>query len=81
MLLSVPGPEQVQRLRLRPLHFRMMPGQQPRHFPASFAYYNLYIHGIAHMGNSSTVTVTTIMIPDGDTLDPATPVLVEFVVT
>lgn len=33
------------------------------------------------MGNSSTVTVTTIMIPDGDTLDPATPVLVEFVVT
>ncbi|RJG24607.1 DUF4183 domain-containing protein [Paenibacillus thiaminolyticus] len=50
-------------------------------FPASFAYYNLFINGIGQMGNSSTVTVTTITIPDGDTLDPATPVLVEFVVT
>jgi hypothetical protein len=50
-------------------------------FPASFAYYNLYINGIPQTGDVSTVTTTAITIPDGDTLDPATPILVEFVVT
>jgi ribose 5-phosphate isomerase len=50
-------------------------------FPTSPAYYNLYINGIVQEGNTSTVTTTAITIPDGDTLDPATPVTVEFVIT
>lgn len=33
------------------------------------------------MSDSSTVTTTTITIPGGDALDPATPIVVEFVIT
>lgn len=50
-------------------------------FPASFAYYLLYINGSVQMGDTSTVSTTTITIPGGDVLDPATPVVVEFIVT
>lgn len=50
-------------------------------FPASFAFYNLYINGVLQMGNASTVTTATITIPGADALDPATPIVVEFVVT
>ncbi|WP_152394236.1 DUF4183 domain-containing protein [Paenibacillus guangzhouensis] len=49
-------------------------------FPASPSYYNLYINGVLQQGNTSTATTTTLTIPGGDVLDPATPVLVEFVV-
>lgn len=49
-------------------------------FPASPAYYNLYINGQIQTGDTSTTTTTTITIPDGDTLAPATPIVVEFVV-
>lgn len=49
-------------------------------FPASFAYYSLFINGVIQEGSTSTVTTTLITIPDGDTLDPATPITVEFVV-
>jgi len=49
-------------------------------FPASPSYYNLYINGVLQLGNTSTATTTTLTIPGGDVLDPATPVLVEFVV-
>ncbi|MBN6187627.1 DUF4183 domain-containing protein [Aneurinibacillus sp. BA2021] len=50
-------------------------------FPASFAYYNMYINGILQTGDTSTVTTTAITIPGGDVLDPATPIIVEFVIT
>lgn len=50
-------------------------------FPGSFSYYTLYINGVIQMGDASTVTTTAITIPGGDVLDPATPVVVEFVVT
>lgn len=50
-------------------------------FPSSFAYYELYINGVVQMGNTSTVTTASITIPNGDTLDPATPIVVEFIVT
>ncbi|MBG9792853.1 hypothetical protein ABD76_10290 [Paenibacillus dendritiformis] len=49
-------------------------------FPGSFAYYTLYINGVVQLGDTSTVTTTTITIPDGNVLDGATPVVVEFVV-
>lgn len=49
-------------------------------FPSTFAFYNLYINGVLQPGNISTVSTTTITIPDGDAENPATPVLVEFVV-
>ncbi len=49
-------------------------------FPASFAYYNLYINGMIQPGNTSTLTTTEITIPDGDILNPLTPVIVEVVV-
>ncbi|MFD1956624.1 DUF4183 domain-containing protein [Paenibacillus thailandensis] len=49
-------------------------------FPGSFAFYSLYINAMIQSGDTSTVTTTTITIPDGNTLDPATPVTVEFVV-
>ncbi|EPY10128.1 MULTISPECIES: DUF4183 domain-containing protein [Paenibacillus] len=49
-------------------------------FPASFAYYDLYINGILQMGDTSIVTTTSITIPGGDALDPATPLIVEFIV-
>ncbi|RAP30417.1 hypothetical protein C2W64_01613 [Brevibacillus laterosporus] len=49
-------------------------------FP-TFTYYNLYINGVLQTADTSSVTTTTITIPGGDTLDPGTPVIVEFVVT
>jgi hypothetical protein len=49
-------------------------------FPASFSFYNLYINGVLQPGVNSTVTTTTITIPDGDTLNPAIPLIVEFVI-
>lgn len=49
-------------------------------FPGSFAYYVLYINAQIQTADVSTVTTTTLTIPDGDTLDPATPIIVEFVV-
>ncbi|KIL37297.1 hypothetical protein SD71_00950 [Cohnella kolymensis] len=50
-------------------------------FPASPAYYNLYINAMLQTSDTSTVTTTEITIPGGDVLDPATPILVEFIVT
>jgi hypothetical protein len=50
-------------------------------FPTSPAYYDLYINGILQEGATSTATTTAITIPNGDTLDPANPVTVAFVVT
>lgn len=49
-------------------------------FPTSPVYYNLYVNGMIQAGNTSTVTTTAITIPNGDKLDPSTPVIVEFVV-
>ncbi|MCQ2010195.1 MAG: DUF4183 domain-containing protein [Sporolactobacillus sp.] len=49
-------------------------------FPSSFAYYELYINGVIQTSDTSTVTTTAITIPDGDTLDGATPITVAFVV-
>ncbi|MFP3392088.1 DUF4183 domain-containing protein [Brevibacillus sp. SIMBA_040] len=49
-------------------------------FPSTFAYYNLYINGVLQQGNTSTVTTTTITIPDGDAENGGTPVTIEFVV-
>lgn len=49
-------------------------------FPSSFAYYNLYINGVIQPGNASTISTTSLTIPDGDTLNPAIPVVVEMVV-
>lgn len=48
-------------------------------FPASFAYYVLYINAQPQTADTSTLT-TTITIPGGDVLDDATPILVEIVV-
>ncbi|ERI06845.1 DUF4183 domain-containing protein [Aneurinibacillus aneurinilyticus] len=50
-------------------------------FPASFAYYDLYINAMVQTADTSSVTTTAITIPNGDTLDPATPIIVEFIVT
>ncbi|WP_289139636.1 DUF4183 domain-containing protein [uncultured Brevibacillus sp.] len=49
-------------------------------FPSTFAYYNLYINGVLQQGNTSTVTTSTLTIPDGDAENGGTPVTVEFVV-
>ncbi|TCP21348.1 uncharacterized protein DUF4183 [Scopulibacillus darangshiensis] len=49
-------------------------------FPGLFAYYILYINGVPQTADTSTMSTSTITIPDGDALDPATPVLVEFIV-
>ncbi|RFB18198.1 DUF4183 domain-containing protein [Bacillus sp. HNG] len=49
-------------------------------FPGSFAYFNLYLNGMVQTGDVSTVTTTSITIPDGDILSPGTPVIIEFVV-
>ncbi|MNC15036.1 hypothetical protein D3C75_628360 [compost metagenome] len=49
-------------------------------FPTAPAYYNLYINAQIQSADTSTVTTTAITIPDGDTLDPATPIVIEFVV-
>ncbi|MEK4841039.1 DUF4183 domain-containing protein [Bacillus sp. FSL L8-0152] len=52
-------------------------------FPASYSYYNLYINGVLQTADTSTITVgpSSITIPDGDVLDGATPIIVEFIVT
>ena len=44
-------------------------------------YYNLYINTQIQTGDSSTISTTAITIPGGDTLDPATPIVIEIVVT
>lgn len=49
-------------------------------FPGSFAYYVLYLNAQIQTADVSTLTTATITIPDGDTLDPLTPVVVEVVV-
>jgi ribose 5-phosphate isomerase len=49
-------------------------------FPSSFAYYNLYINGVLQTADTSTITTAAITIPDGNALNPAIPILVEFVV-
>jgi hypothetical protein len=49
-------------------------------FTTAPAYYNLYINAQIQLGNTSTATTTAINIPNGDTLDPATPIVIEFVV-
>ncbi|MFC5649553.1 DUF4183 domain-containing protein [Paenibacillus solisilvae] len=49
-------------------------------FPTVPTCYNLYINAQIQMADTSTVTTTAITIPDGDTLDPATPIVIEFVV-
>ncbi|NQX69157.1 DUF4183 domain-containing protein [Paenibacillus alba] len=49
-------------------------------FPTAPAYYNLYINGQIQTADTSTVTTTAITIPNGDALDPATPIVIEFVV-
>jgi ribose 5-phosphate isomerase len=50
-------------------------------FPASFAFYNLYINGILQTADTSTVTVTAVTIPGGDVIDAGNPVVLEFTVT
>ncbi len=57
------------------------PGAATTAFPASFSYYNLYINAMIQTADTSTVSTTTLTIPGGDVLDPATPIIVEFVVT
>jgi Domain of unknown function (DUF4183) len=49
-------------------------------FPASFAYYNLYLNGQLQPSINSSITTTAITIPSGDTLDAGVPVSIEFVV-
>ncbi|SEM82408.1 DUF4183 domain-containing protein [Paenibacillus sp. OV219] len=44
-------------------------------------YYNLYINAQIQEGDTSTLTTTAITIPDGDTLDPAVPIIIEIIVT
>jgi hypothetical protein len=55
-------------------------GTAPTAFPVP-TYYNLYINGMIQEGNTSTITTTAITISGGDVLDPATPIIVEIVVT
>jgi hypothetical protein len=55
-------------------------GAAPTAFPIP-TYYNLYINAQIQEGDTSTITTTAITIPGGDTLDPATPIIVEIVVT
>lgn len=51
-------------------------------FPATYSYYNLYINGVLQTADNSTVTTSTITIPNGDTiLGPLVPVVVEFIST
>jgi hypothetical protein len=44
-------------------------------------YYNLYINAQIQTADTSTITTTAITIPGGDALDPATPIIIEIVVT
>lgn len=51
-------------------------------FPASFAYLDLYINGVLQTADTVTgVTTTTFTIVGGATLDGATPLIIQFVVT
>ncbi|AWB44067.1 hypothetical protein DCC85_07455 [Paenibacillus sp. CAA11] len=50
-------------------------------FPGVFNYYNLYVNGVMQTADVSSVTTTAITIPGGDTLDPGTPIIVQFVVS
>lgn len=51
-------------------------------FPASFAYLDLYINGMLQTADTVTgVSTTAITIVGGATLDGATPLIIEFVVT
>lgn len=49
-------------------------------FPTAPTYYNLFINSQIQTADTSTISTTAITIPNGDTLDPATPIVVEFVV-
>ncbi len=55
-------------------------GVSATEFPTLPAYYNLYINALLQAGDVSSVTTTEITIPDGDTLNGAVPIVVEFVV-
>jgi hypothetical protein len=44
-------------------------------------YYNLYINGMIQEGNTSSITTTALTIPNGETMDTDTPIIVEIVVT
>lgn len=50
-------------------------------FPATYSYYNLYINAMIQTADTSTVTTSSVSIPGGDALDPATPVILEFITT
>lgn len=50
-------------------------------FPTTFAYYILYVNGVIQLASASTISTTAITIPDANTLDPAMPLLVEFIIT
>jgi hypothetical protein len=56
-------------------------GVAPTAFPTAPAYYNLYINAQIQTADTSTVSTTAITIPGGNTLDPATPIVIEFVIT
>ncbi|MFK4302031.1 MULTISPECIES: DUF4183 domain-containing protein [unclassified Paenibacillus] len=49
-------------------------------FPTTFNYYLLYINGVLQLDNSSSVSATAINLPDGDTLDPSVPIMIEFII-
>lgn len=71
---------QAQVQRLPATTFTDDTGAAATAFPGSFAYYVLYLNAQIQTADVSTLTTTTITIPDGNTLDPATPVVVEVVV-
>lgn len=48
-------------------------------FPATFAYYTLYLNGMPQQADVSTLTTDALTIDGGDTLSPNTPVVVEMV--
>lgn len=49
-------------------------------FPSTYSYYILNVNGVLQLSNTSTVTVNSVTIPNGDTLDFNTPVLLEFII-
>ena len=58
-------------------------GEPVTTFPTSYAYYNLYIDGVLQQGNASVISQDgqILTIPNGDMLDPSTPLIVAFVLT
>ncbi|MEK4595665.1 DUF4183 domain-containing protein [Bacillus sp. FSL R9-9497] len=51
-------------------------------FPASYAYFTLYINGIIQTGDTITgVTTTAATIVGGAVLDGGTPIAIEFTIT